>query len=140
MISKETGAAFQVACEFEIIAINLDQERNNYLIPTVVNGALACELFLKALIMVQHNIAAPQRGHKLNDLFALLDDSTQQKIQSKSNIVLWDTFIADASNAFVDWRYSHEKEALSISVLDLLRFAHALHGVSEESIMLCKGN
>ena len=47
-------------------------------VPAVVNCSFACELFIKAML--------PQntRGHKLNDLFVLLDTDIQERIKNKT--------------------------------------------------------
>ena len=87
------------------------------LVPAMVNGAFACELFLKSLLEV------PLRGHKLyDDLFCKLDLSTAQEIETvviksfikkRSTVINSEEFISNFKNierAFEEFRYFYEPQ------------------------------
>ena len=92
-------------------------EKFTLLIPAMVNGAFACELFLKALL------GTPLRGHKLyNDLFCKLDLSTAQEIETvtieclkkkKNTIINSEQFISNfkvIERSFEEFRYFYEPQ------------------------------
>ena len=106
------------------------------LIPAMVNGAFACELFLKALL------EAPHRGHKLyNDLFCKLDLSTAQEIETvtieclkkkKNTIINSEQFISNfktIERSFEEFRYFYEPQnniemkVYNIDFLEVLVFS-----------------
>ena len=87
------------------------------LVPAMVNGAFACELFLKALLEVS------LRGHKLyNDLFCKLDLSTAQEIETvviecfkkkKNTVINSEQFISNfktIERSFEEFRYFYEPQ------------------------------
>ena len=111
-------------------------EKFTLLIPAMVNGAFACELYLKALLEV------PLRGHKLyNDLFCKLDLSTAQEIETvaiecykkkKNTIVNSEQFISNfktIERSFEEFRYFYESQnnsemkVYSIDFLEVLVFS-----------------
>ena len=105
------------------------------LIPAMVNGAFACELFLKALLGVSPG------SHKLySDLFCKLDSSTAQQIETvviecfnrkKRTIIHSEQFISnfkDIERTFEEFRYFYEsknsnKVAYNIDFLEVLVFS-----------------
>ena len=124
--------AYCKAKDFQAVAELLDAEENFKLIPTVVNAAFACELYLKALIMWQEKTSARIREHKLSELLARIDDGDRDMIVRSANIFNWAEFVNEADNAFVEWRYIHENDGFKmISISDLLRFANALKSCYE---------
>lgn len=85
------------------------------LVPAMVNGAFACELFLKSLLKV------PLRGHRLyNDLFCRLDPSTAQELETvviecflrkKNTVFNSENFISTfktIEKSFEEFRYFYE--------------------------------
>ena len=111
-------------------------EKFALIIPALVNGAFACELFLKALWKV------PLKGHKLyRDLFCKLDLSTKQEIETiviacynkKMNIVVHSQqFISDfktIEKSFEEFRYfyelqkNNEMKGYHIGFLEVLVFS-----------------
>ena len=98
----------------------------------MVNGAFACELFLKALLEV------PLRGHKLyNDLFCKLDLSTAQEIETvaiecfkkkKNTVINSEQFISNfktIERSFEEFRYFYESQnnsEMKYIVLIFLKF------------------
>ena len=106
------------------------------LVPTMVNGAFACELFLKALLEV------PLRGHKLyTDLFCKLDPSTAKVIETvvivsfkKEKGVVMNSeqlisYFKTIESAFEEFRYfyepknSNEMKVYNIDFLEVLVFS-----------------
>lgn len=109
-------------------------EKFALLIPAMVNGAFACELFLKALLGVSPG------SHKLySDLFCKLDSSTAQQIEAvviecfkrkKRTIIHSEQFISnfkDIERIFVEFRYFYEaksnKKEYNIDFLEILVFS-----------------
>ncbi len=78
-------------------------------IPAIVNGAFACELYLKSM-----NYSS--RGHELIELYNKLDDIAREDIYrrtaTKLNKESFDDCIKGLSNLFAHWRYIYEKENL----------------------------
>ena len=119
--------AYQKACDFLDVANTLNQQEDFKLIPTVVNAAFSCELFLKALLIWKQQSAKPIKIHPLEELFSLLDQVDQAEIKKASDIFNWSSFMQESSKAFEKWRYVHENDAfLMISIGDLIRFSKAL--------------
>ena len=111
-------------------------EKIELLVPAMVNGAFACELFLKALLK------DPLRGHKLyNDLFRRLDLSTAQEIETvviecfkkkKSTVINSQQFISNLETiekTFEEFRYfyepqnNNETKVYNIDFLEVLVFS-----------------
>lgn len=119
--------AYTRACAFLSVASELERQEDFKLVPTVVNAAFSCELYLKAHLIMQNRTSGPIKAHKLRDLFQMLDEESQKIVKSKADIFDWDHFLDEADNAFVEWRYIHEEEKLMyISISGLIRFAEAL--------------
>ena len=107
------------------------------LVPVVVNGSLACELFMKSML--------PQgtRGHKLEELFALLDNALQEKIKQftiaemkKGNAAYSETEFQndlDGNNdVFIEWRYFHEGNSHSVNYQFVGAFLKSIFAVVDE--------
>ena len=85
-------------------------------IPTVVNGAFAVELILKAILA--NNKVKYENEHNLLSLFLLLPESFQAELicnlTKKASEYKDPEKFADElvliSNAFVDWRYAYENK------------------------------
>ena len=81
--------------------------------PTIANYALACEMYLKALL--KHE-GSTRRGHQLNVLFVALKPETQARVLSNLNLFAGETSLRllkclqELSSVFVDWRYIYEIE------------------------------
>ena len=79
--------------------------------PCVVNGAFACELFLKAIIDVSSSHGIP-KSHKLKELFLALDQNARNFIETEytSNCSYpLNDLLVESDNAFVEWRYAYER-------------------------------
>ena len=84
-------------------------------VPELVNGVLACELYLKSMLP-NGSWGKGSDGHNLKALFSLLPKETQREmmeaISAKYN---WQFHTVDESfeiisNGFQFWRYIHESE------------------------------
>lgn len=109
-----------------------------YSTPQIVNLALACEIYLKTLLVFRD--AKIGKKHKLNELFDSLPESDK-------NIIDRETFrrypfpspfrqrkIDVEANAFVQWRYSYEKYRISCDVGYLEALAKTLQEYSCKTI------
>lgn len=102
--------------------------------PVIVNLAFSCELYIKALLMMQRKNREIVIGHELNQLFLQLDETLKNRILCETNINDWDTFMKDSSNAFEDWRYFYEEnKAIRIGYIpELFRLADTLDKICTE--------
>jgi hypothetical protein len=99
--------------------------------PTVVCVAFAIEQFLKLLLLLETG-AYPAK-HCLDTLFELLSADVQGRIERNfSNVNGALSYLKDARNAFIDWRYPHEKEILESSPEGLMALALALRETARE--------
>lgn len=131
--------AYVRAVEFENAVDVMEQSSVHLLIPEIVNAAFSCELILKATIIMEMGKQVNFRSHRLDMLFSMLSQETQEKIRADSSIFDWDRFMHVSSNAFVEWRYLHEKDGvMAISISDMQRFFYALKKHYEESYPLVK--
>ncbi len=103
-------------------------------IPAIVNGAFAIELYLKS--MIDQEKLKKRKIHEINTLFYLLDNETKTKLETKikgelpkllkltdsntqnqdeserNEYYSFEECLEEISEAFVFWRYIHEKEDL----------------------------
>lgn len=125
------GADFAKASEI------LNECEAHVMIPQIVNAAFACELLLKAIVIMEQKREERFRGHKLSELFEMMKPETQVVIKRKANIFDWDGFMKESSNAFVEWRYLHEEDkVMFISSSELHRFYSSLKEYYEETYPL----
>ncbi len=80
-------------------------------IPAIVNGAFACELYIKSLLPTQ------EKEHNLKILFEMLLPDLQEKICNEINnkfkshgVYTFDMCLNDSADAFINWRYIYEEE------------------------------
>lgn len=115
----------------------LDECESHVMIPQIINAAFACELLLKAVVIMEQKREERFHEHKLSELFNMMKPETQVTIKSKANIFDWDGFMQKSSNAFVEWRYSHEEDkVMFISSSDLHRLYSALKEYHEATYPL----
>lgn len=107
------------------------------IVPIAVNGAFACELFIKSLLPKN------TRGHKLNELFEQLNPNLKKDIQNltivnmkKVNSEYCDTdFQKDlihSSNVFSEWRYFHEGNTNSIQYQFIWSFMKSIFDIANK--------
>ena len=106
--------SFMVLCQQIDKAARLkDEEKLGLIIPAVVQGALACELYMKGMIEGEPKI------HKLNCLYDELNPAIQkfvstlvidvQRVKDASyNITVFRDDLKKYGDVFVDWRYFYE--------------------------------
>lgn len=87
-------------------------------VPTVVNAAFACEMFLKALISnAGLDIPKGRDGHNLLKLYKVLSNDIQEKISSfcfrDSSKTEFENFLNNHAENFVNIRYFIEKKEFS---------------------------
>lgn len=106
-------------------------------VPIAVNGAFACELFMKSML------PNDTRGHKLEELFALLENDFQEEINNltvkkmkKGSAGYCDlNFYNDLmqnSNVFAEWRYFHEGNTNSLGLDFILLFMRSIFDVVDK--------
>ena len=123
--SSATAKDYYLAgCQFKEAAMRSFSDENGMIInngqmmqlpaPTVVNGAFACELFLKALVVWENKPV--RKEHDLGILFDMLSPETQEGISRfcmpKGMVDYQDKFKAllmKYKNVFVDDRYYAER-------------------------------
>ena len=105
--------------------------------PVVVNLAFSCELYMKALLMLQRKTREIIIGHELNQLFSELNEDIRERILRETNIRNWDRFMKDSSNAFEAWRYFYEKDKAMIGhIPELFRLADTLDKIFAETFSI----
>lgn len=126
--------AYARAVDFAKAVEIMERSSVHLMIPQIVNAAFSCELILKATIIMEKKNPVVFKEHQLDSLFSMLGQCTQEQIRADASIFDWDTFMAESSNAFVEWRYLHEKdETPVVSIPDMQRFFNALKKHYEES-------
>lgn len=132
-----TGECFHRVASDMIPDDWLDSATNDdgfWFVPSVVNMAFACELYLKALISNGEKV----RGHKWSALFQQLTTEDQQAIlnapcfKGDSN---FDRKITENEKVFEDWRYHFEPDkSICVDIIFLENFAITLHDLISEKI------
>ncbi len=106
-------------------------------VSVVVNCSFACELFLKAML------PKDTKGHKLDELFALLDNDIQDNIRNntidKMKVVTptychtdFQKDLEHNNNKFAEWRYFHEGNSQSVNLEFISQFMKAVFDVVNE--------
>ncbi|MYM71239.1 hypothetical protein GTP56_03395 [Duganella sp. FT134W] len=112
-------------------------------VPAIVCAAFSIELALKAIIMVE--TGKSPRVHLLDDLYAELSLPSQKKVAAAVTVPTYpkvpgstetfDTALTKIRNAFVDWRYIHEKtDWTSIDRTFLMEVADAVQAVAASAV------
>lgn len=143
MAEMDAFEMFRTGCNFSDCADLCLKEQNHapesnlaYIMPTIVNAAFSCEVFLKLLL--QHEGKDIHKIHKLNDLYAKLSEDIQMELKEKTILRygkwsdIWGrTYLEQIANAFVEWRYSYEHDwtksaSMQIEVGFLITFKNSL--------------
>ncbi|MDE2309785.1 MAG: HEPN domain-containing protein [Betaproteobacteria bacterium] len=103
---------------------------NSPMSPAIVCFAFSIELYLK-LVHVLSTGQTP-KGHKLEELFSSLPESSRQSLAAKYGSAELPSHIATVSTAFVDWRYEHEHETLAVNPQVLINIATCCHKLARE--------
>ena len=91
----------------------LPEYLDSYFYPYAVNVSLACELYLKAILIHRSNKSEYPKGHDLKELFDHLNASDSNCISVAYKKIrptkMLDDFLDKNRNTFIDWRYALEK-------------------------------
>lgn len=126
------------ATEFYEIAKHLeeggtvDSLLSGQMYPIVVNGAFACELYLKALMIKNSSDDSFKEGHKLTELFRQLPSDIQNKVKiafENRGFMKLEALLTEMDEAFIKWRYAFEGPVEG-HISELLAFA----GILKEQI------
>jgi hypothetical protein len=116
--------------------LNSDGSAMSPMIPSIVNFAFACELYIKSRLM---HIDKDTHGHELEKLFNELDDDFKISLSLEYRKALevdqasFESDIKTFSNAFTSWRYVYEgKSENSIILHKLIILACALYRVQKK--------
>ena len=134
--------AFYLAESFRRIGVEIipedwlenELDDGHWLIPSIVNLAFSCELYLKSLISDGESRA---RGHDLEELFnELPNDELRDKIQNYPQFkgdITFHKHLSEYKNTFTNWRYIFEHNRPKCTDLIFLdNFCLALHNLAEE--------
>ena len=104
--------------------------------PYAVNVAFACELYLKAIMIIRSQSDEFDTGHNLKKLFNGLEiiDATyiENEFQTQFSAKTLSEFLTDNGDVFINWRYALEKAvAIDVTGFDvfadiLKKYVHAL--------------
>jgi len=113
--------------------------------PFIVNGVFSAEMYLKTMLEIHEK---NEHGHNLSALFKLLPNKVKDKINKKKlkfeveygiqSGISFIKHIKECANAFVDWRYMHEKGELHFDIQKLIFILHTLHEVCNEEMDILK--
>lgn len=104
--------------------------------PFTVNAALACELYMKAIMMRHSESNEFSRGHLFDELFYELPEQAKIAIEekySKFGHLKFADMLNLNRNVFNKWRYAFEGEYSSVALFGLEDFMEALRQYFEET-------
>lgn len=112
-----------------------DDGDGHWFIPSIVNLAFACELYLKFLL---YKSGLPkQHTHSLKQLYLSLPKGIQERITNTPEFKGDDDFLTkleENDSVFSKWRYSFENKDISVELISLDNFALVLHRISKEEL------
>jgi len=110
----------------------LDSDDFYWFVPSIVNMAFACELYLKSLVL---DGSSAMKEHDWVKFYNLLTPSQQMKIHHfMGNDDLLEN-IREGGRVFVDWRYIFEHDRpKSVDIIFLENFAIVLHELAQENL------
>ena len=125
----EAEAFYKTACIAEEEHIRLDWN-SDFLFPFVVNLSLACELYMKSIMIFTSKDNEFLKTHDLSKLFKKLNADIQEKLRSsfEKKEKKLSIFLEQHKNHFVDFRYAFEEKDKSLCVFstDLSNFVNCL--------------
>lgn len=130
-----TGESFhRVACD--IIPddwLENDNDDGHWFVPSVVNMAFACELYLKSLVSDGQNEVY---GHKFTELYERLSNQNKTSITENPCFKGDDEFrqkLEMAGQVFTEWRYHFDdKYHPQVDLIFLENLATTLHDLAED--------
>lgn len=140
--SGDFQMCFEMAKAFDDAAVQCIEDKGffaGYVIyPFSVNAALACELYMKAIMISSSDNNEFVEGHHFDELFLELPEeakTTIQEIYSKFAHSKFDDMLNRNKNVFAEWRYSFEGKHIVVEPLGLLDFLDALRQYIEDKIL-----
>lgn len=134
-IDKKCINAYRSAREFKNIGTQPVVITNNRMYPviiaSIVNNALACELFLKSMIIM--NTKEIPKGHSIKKL--IIEANISAELKYKLNNYNFDVEIEGVDRAFIEWRYTYERNEMIINNGFLNSFCNALEEISRNKIL-----
>ncbi len=134
-IDKKAINAYRSGREFKNMATNIMIWINNkpkpVIIPSIVDNALACELFLKSMIIM--NTKKLVKEHSLKKLIYEADICLELKNEFKECEL--DLEIEKIDKAFIEWRYVYERDEIIINNGFLNKLSDALEEISRDKIL-----
>lgn len=125
----EAEAFYKTACIAETEHLKLDMT-SGFLFPFVVNLSLACELYMKSIMIFTSKEDTFLKEHDLKKLFEELNADIQEVLQNnfEENGKSLSEFLERHKNLFVDFRYAFEDrdKPLRVFATDLGNFANCL--------------
>lgn len=93
-------------------------------------AGLVCEIYMKSIIYFENRHGCKQcRGHKLNELFALMPDSHKNELIHGINGI--ESILPDIGNAFESLRYDYELNHIQGNYLLLFDLMEVLHSICD---------
>lgn len=127
-ISSKLDSIMRQARSFETATRTLYETKSSELtVPYIVNGCFCIELLLKALLI---KFTAIKSSHELINLYQPLPDEVKSSLNKRFSNFKFGTLenaLLNLNNAFVEWRYMHEKaETFIVSTEVILTIIDAL--------------
>ena len=136
-IDKKCINAYRSAREFKNIGIQqfIINNNNNRIYPviiaSIVNKALACELFLKSIIIM--NIKEIPQGHSIKKL--IIEANISDELKYRLNNYNFNVEMEGVDSAFIEWRYTYERNEMIINNEFLTSLCNALEEISRNKIL-----
>lgn len=112
-----------------------EEDDGHWFIPSIVNMAFACELYLKSLLS---DGESETHGHFLDELFNKLDNTIKEQIKNHPQFKGdsdFDSNLKANNRVFESWRYCFElgRECI-VDIIFLEKFALVLHEITENEV------
>ena len=134
-IDKKCINAYRSAREFKNIGTQLvvitNNRMNPVIIASIVNKALACELFLKSIIIM--NIKEIPQGHSIKKL--IIEANISDELKYRLNNYNFNVEMEGVDSAFIEWRYTYERNEMIINNEFLTSLCNALEEISRNKIL-----
>ncbi len=134
-IDKKCINAYRSAREFKNMATQIIVCVNGkpapVIIASIVNKAFACEVFLKSIIIM--NTKKITNEHSLIKL--VKKSNSCLEIRKKLNNYDFNEELEKINNAFVEWRYTYERDKMIINNGFLNDFCNTLEEISRIKIL-----
>lgn len=112
-------------------------------VPTVVNAAFSCEMFLKAILIFEGtDYPTDRKGHHLLQLYSLISDKNKKRISAfcmpgNDSEGRFSWFLCGHASDFTDIRYFMEREGWQgMSPLEMMMLAENLFRITH-NILFC---